>query len=78
MEEGLWQIIGPSVARNVEACGWQMWKVIVCAYAEGLHHGSQLQLGLEAEQSGPPGPALPEVASPGEPELPPQPKVWEC
>lgn len=37
----LWQIVGPSVERNL-AQGSPMWKVITAAYAEGLQHGQAL------------------------------------
>ena len=46
----LWEIIGPSVERNMNA-EVPMWQIITMAYLEGLNHGS----GLERERiSNPP------------------------
>lgn len=41
MEAALWQIVGPSAARNLQ--NFQLWQVIVAAYAEGLDHGASLE-----------------------------------
>ena len=37
----LWQVVGPSVQRNMNA-GTPLWLIIAAAYAEGLHHGSAI------------------------------------
>lgn len=39
---GLWNIVGPSVALNLER-DLPLWKVITMAYVEGLNHGAGLQ-----------------------------------
>ena len=39
----LWKIVGPSASRNLDRL--PLWKVIVCAYFEGLHHGAGLTRG---------------------------------
>lgn len=39
--EDVWQIVGPSVARNLmEGC--PLWRIIAAAYLEGLQHGAAL------------------------------------
>lgn len=35
-----WRLVGPSASRNIEKL--PLWKVIVCAYVEGLHHGAEV------------------------------------
>jgi hypothetical protein len=42
--ERAWEIIGPSVVRNLRLVrADQLWKVITFAYLEGLHHGSEIE-----------------------------------
>lgn len=38
--DDLWQIVGPSVGRNIGR--HPIWKVIAAAYFEGLSHGASI------------------------------------
>lgn len=40
--EGIWQIVGPSVERNLVKVGYHLWILFCFCYLEGLEHGYQL------------------------------------